>query len=305
MVNHFLVIQVLLNGIQDYTVFGVVPATAANSSLGIGTDQLELLQKDYELRFTGIREIINIDGNNVEITAEGGGSIATLYGARGYDIADHPLNPNPGSSEPFTIRIPFEVWSIDELRQVNIMIYDRRGDPTNDDPFRVWNTEDRMYTAFVLTDYQETVILLTDPQLPQFATWNLVWWVNQYEIGDVVLVFYNNPVIAGSDTYAFTTPEAIDTVREFIPGDYLLFQNYPNPFNPTTTIRFDLPEQGLVKLEVYDILGQRVAQLINTEMQVGRHEIDFSGNIFASGVYIYVLNVRDKFLEAKKMILLK
>jgi len=292
-------------GIQDYTVFGVVPATAANSSLGIGTDQLELLQKDYELRYTGAREIINIDGNNVEITAEGGGSIATLYGARGYNIADHPLNPNPGSSEPFTIRIPFEVWSIDEQRQVNFMIYDRIGNPTNDDPFRVWNTEGRMYTAFVLSDYQETVILLTDPILPLAATWNLVWWVNEYETGDIVRVYYNNPVITGSDTYMFTTPEAVDTVREFIPTDYLLFQNYPNPFNPTTTIRFDLPKQGLVKLEVYDILGQRVAQLLNTEMQVGRHEIDFSGNILASGVYIYVLNVRDKFFEAKKMILLK
>jgi len=111
--------------------------------------------------------------------------------------------------------------------------------------------------------------------------------------------------VAGADTYGFTTPDAVDTVREFIPNDYLLFQNYPNPFNPITTIRFDLPEQGLVKLEVYDILGQRVAQLINTEMQLGRHEIDFNGNIFASGVYIYILNVRDKFFEAKKMILLK
>ncbi|MFB3057329.1 MAG: T9SS type A sorting domain-containing protein, partial [Ignavibacteriaceae bacterium] len=236
---------------------------------------------------------------------EGGGSIATLYGARGYDIAIHPLNPNPGSSEPFTIRIPFEVWSIDEQRQVNFMIYDRRGNPMDDDPFRVWNTENRMYTAFVLSDYQETVILLTDPILPLAATWNLVWWVNEYETGDIIRVYYNNPVITGSDTYIFTTPEAVDTVREFIPTDYLLFQNYPNPFNPTTTIRFDLPEQGLVKLEVYDILGQRVAQLLNTDMQVGRHEIDFSGNILASGVYIYVLNVRDKFFEAKKMILLK
>ncbi|MCH7962836.1 MAG: T9SS type A sorting domain-containing protein [Bacteroidetes bacterium] len=292
-------------GIQDYTVFGIVPATAANSSLGVGTDQLELLQIDYELRFTGIREIINIDGSNIEITAEGGGSIATLYGTRDYDIADHPLNPDSGSSEPFSVRIPFEVWSIDEQRQVNIMIYDRLGNPMDDDPFRVWNTEDRMYTAFVLTNYQETAYPLDDPDLANYATWNLVWWVNQYEIGDVVRVFYNNPVIAGSDTYVFTTPDPVDTVREFIPNDYLLFQNYPNPFNPITTIRFDLPEQGLVKLEVYDILGQRVAQLINTEMQVGRHEIDFNGNIFASGVYIYVLNVRDKFFEAKKMILLK
>ena len=56
---------------------------------------------------------------------------------------------------------------------------------------------------------------------------------------------------------------------------------------------------------MYDILGQRVKQLLNTELAEGRYEIEFNGGNLASGIYIYVLNVRDKFFEAKKMILLK
>ncbi len=103
-----------------------------------------------------------------------------------------------------------------------------------------------------------------------------------------------------------TSPEPADTtIKDFDLNSYHLFHNYPNPFNLTTRISFYLPLQGLVKLEVYDILGQRVAQLINSEMEAGKYDIDFNANNLASGVYIYLLNVQDNFFEAKKMLLLK
>ena len=75
--------------------------------------------------------------------------------------------------------------------------------------------------------------------------------------------------------------------------------------NPTTIIRFTLPQQSVVKLEVYDILGQRVAELVNKELTAGTHEVLFNASNLASGVYFYVLNVKDNFLDVKKMILLK
>lgn len=303
-------------GIQDYTVFGVVPPTAANSSLGVGTDQLELLQKDYELIYTGTRELISIGGINVEITSEGGGSIATLYGARDYDIAIHPLNPNPGSSDPFTVRIPFEVWSIDDSTQINLMVYDRRGDPKSDDPFRVWNTEDRIYTAFVLTEYQETPYSLNDPELVEFATWNLVWWVNHYNTGDVINVYYDNPIIPGEDRFAFTAPDMVVSVEdESLPLSFELFQNYPNPFNPITKITYTIPQLSFVTLNVYDVLGNEIVTLVNKEKTAGNYEVEFSSkgeaSDLTSGVYFYQLSVRTstgsvrQYVETKKMVLLK
>ncbi|MDP3684121.1 MAG: T9SS type A sorting domain-containing protein, partial [Ignavibacteria bacterium] len=86
---------------------------------------------------------------------------------------------------------------------------------------------------------------------------------------------------------------------------YVVFQNYPNPFNPATKIRFYLPVPGLVKVDVFNILGQRVARLVNDELAAGIQEIDFAGNRLASGMYIYTVEVKDKFFEAKKMLLVK
>ena len=92
---------------------------------------------------------------------------------------------------------------------------------------------------------------------------------------------------------------------DFNPSKFELFQNYPNPFNPVTKIRFHLPQQGLVKINVYNILGELVEQLLNNELSAGKHEVIFNGYNFASGVYIYSIDVQDSFLEVKKMVLLK
>ena len=90
-----------------------------------------------------------------------------------------------------------------------------------------------------------------------------------------------------------------------IPDNYELKQNYPNPFNPSTKIKFFLKESGKVKLDVYNIIGQKVAELINEELPTGFHDINFNASNLASGIYIYRLNVGNKFVSAKKMILAK
>ncbi|MBN1481245.1 Ig-like domain-containing protein [candidate division KSB1 bacterium] len=94
-----------------------------------------------------------------------------------------------------------------------------------------------------------------------------------------------------------------------VPKDFKLAQNFPNPFNPATTMRFDLPQVAQVKLEIYNVLGQKVRTLIDREMQPGYHEMIWDskndvGMRVASGVYYYRLIAGD-FQDVKKMALLK
>ena len=88
------------------------------------------------------------------------------------------------------------------------------------------------------------------------------------------------------------------------PNTFILHQNYPNPFNPKTTIKFSLPEKGFTTLDVYNIAGQRVANLINGELAAGEHQINFYANNFSSGIYFYKLQ-QSSISEVKKMILVK
>jgi streptogramin lyase len=86
--------------------------------------------------------------------------------------------------------------------------------------------------------------------------------------------------------------------------EYALHQNYPNPFNPTTSISFDLVQVGHVNLSIYNLLGQRVATLVNGTMESGRHVVAFNAGALPSGVYIYRLEA-DAFVSQRKMMLMK
>ncbi|MFN3393191.1 MAG: PQQ-dependent sugar dehydrogenase [Candidatus Thermochlorobacter sp.] len=85
---------------------------------------------------------------------------------------------------------------------------------------------------------------------------------------------------------------------------YALMQNYPNPFNPTTTIQFSIPAVSDVKLEVFNILGQKVSTLVNRRMEAGLHTVNFNATNLTSGVYFYRLQ-SGSFVQTKKMMLIK
>jgi len=85
---------------------------------------------------------------------------------------------------------------------------------------------------------------------------------------------------------------------------YKLSQNYPNPFNPSTKISFELPASGYTTLKVYDMLGNEVATLVQNELTSGAHSVNFNAANFASGTYIYQLNVNGTRIT-NKMVLLK
>lgn len=105
----------------------------------------------------------------------------------------------------------------------------------------------------------------------------------------------------------FTTALTGIIKNEEIPLTFSLYQNYPNPFNPVTKIRFDLPPGNVnpdLKLTVYDINGEKVTEILNTQYIAGKWEMDFDASGLASGIYIYKIEAGE-FSGTRKMILIK
>ena len=88
------------------------------------------------------------------------------------------------------------------------------------------------------------------------------------------------------------------------PKVFALSQNYPNPFNPSTSISYSIAQPGMVKLEVFDLLGQKVADLLNEVQTAGTHEIIFDASAIPSGIYIYRLTSNGQ-STLRKMTLIK
>ena len=102
-------------------------------------------------------------------------------------------------------------------------------------------------------------------------------------------------------------PEGVTSVEDIssvTPDRYTLSQNYPNPFNPSTTISFTIPDNELVSLKIYNVLGSEVATLISQNLTAGEYNFNFEASNLASGIYFYELKAGN-FAQIKKMNLLK
>jgi hypothetical protein len=96
----------------------------------------------------------------------------------------------------------------------------------------------------------------------------------------------------------------VETEEGYIPQSFSLEQNYPNPFNPSTRITFNITEAGLTNISVYNLLGQKVATVLNQDLVAGRHTVDFNASNLSSGIYFYKLE-SGKNTATQKMMLLK
>ena len=104
---------------------------------------------------------------------------------------------------------------------------------------------------------------------------------------------------------ADATIQKLLVTGDLIPSVYALEQNYPNPFNPSTVIEFSLPEDvSNVRLTIYNVLGEKVTDLVNTSLKAGRYSYTWNAQNIATGIYIYELHA-DKFVSVKKMVLIK
>ena len=307
--------------ITDFTLFGLDGLAASSITSYVptsgGSHDANLLQQDYELRWTGVVGDTVIGGNTVQIT-KSGGSIATLIGVHSpANLATHPLNPNPGTNKPFTIRIPFEVWCTDKNEQVNLLVYDRSGNPANAG-FQVWNTLNRTYVWVVSTKYTTNLIDPTVPAIIDSLTWNWIFYASKFTTGDDVKIVYNNPILIGKDTFTFTGTDilGVSTRDNAVIKEYYLSQNYPNPFNPSTTIRYELAAISNVTIKIYNILGQEVRTLVHQVQTAGQQAAIWDsrnsfGRVVSSGVYFYRIEATEisgkgvSFSNVKKMVLLK
>ena len=121
--------------------------------------------------------------------------------------------------------------------------------------------------------------------------------------GQVLTSDYNNvgSVITDVNNNATNNP---------LPANYDLSQNYPNPFNPSTVINYSLPQNSIVTLKVYDVLGREVATLVNQEQRAGSYKVQFGNQNLtetrqiSSGIYFYRL-IAGSYVQTKKMLLLK
>jgi hypothetical protein len=105
------------------------------------------------------------------------------------------------------------------------------------------------------------------------------------------------------------TLQWLDVDGEKLPTVYAIHQNYPNPFNPTTQIKYDLPEDAMVSITIYDIMGRSIKSLVNSNQSAGYRSIQWNatnnlGEPVSAGLYLYTIDA-GKFRQTKKMVLLK
>jgi hypothetical protein len=117
-----------------------------------------------------------------------------------------------------------------------------------------------------------------------------------------------SPLWGGDAVYGHTSGVAV-IPSSSLPASFELDQNYPNPFNPSTKIRFDIPLRARATLTVFNVLGQKVATLVDEELPPNTYHVDWNGESddgqkLASGIYFYRLRA-DELVSTKKMLLLK
>jgi hypothetical protein len=129
-------------------------------------------------------------------------------------------------------------------------------------------------------------------------------WVLITNSGEEYILTGTDEIVLNQGTTVMTL-----TKRAILPQEYTLHQNYPNPFNPVTSLSYNLPEQAQVTLIVYDLMGRKITQLINTIQEAGYKSVQWNatdtfGKPVSAGVYLYQIRAGE-FVQTKKMVLLK
>ena len=252
----------------SYIRYGWALTSKATDTYGNGLTSVDFLQRDIEVRWVGefVDETITTDAGVVYYTADTNlpHSYAWISGSRLSPLADHPDPANPGDGSSFRVAVPFEVWDMEDPngpRQIDIDIYDRKQSFNSGDTVYVFNPFDRMYTHFMMADYQEDGLYEDGPTgtPTDFLTWNIVWWEAQFNQGDVVRFNYANPIQPGVDEFVFSTM-ASETVAS---NDVSEVSVYPNPYYGTHELESSRAEKYVsfnhlpveAKIDIYSLGG--------------------------------------------------
>ncbi|MDH3267255.1 MAG: FG-GAP-like repeat-containing protein [Ignavibacteria bacterium] len=153
---------------------------------------------------------------------------------------------------------------------------------------------------------QNTILTrLPEPgNISAVTEWSLIGLKNgvyEWRLRAVDAAYVGSDIAIGEFSIGVSSTDESDDI---LPLKYTLEQNYPNPFNPITTIRYSIPEEGLVSLKVYNLIGEEVVTLVNEIKQSGNYDVIFDAAKLSSGVYMYKIQA-GSFVETRKMILMK
>ena len=185
--------------------------------------------------------------------------------------------------------------------------------PNGGESWEAGSTNDITYTYTGVSDVRielstDNGSTWSDIQATTPATGTYSWEVPNTPSTDCLVRVSDaaNPSVMDESDAVFTITPLVGVKDESgnVPHVYALSQNYPDPFNPSTRIKYQLPQSGFVTLKVYDILGNEVATLINSQQAAGRYEVNFDASRLTSGIYIYQITVNN-YVSSKKMMMLK
>jgi len=203
-----------------------------------------------------------------------------------------PLDTAIGVNGVRNVVIPFKGWNLTDNQQMQMLILETKANQRWEPGERIVFRTPPQYRKAVNNTHAEIRSSLPAETLVLPAA------------GDTNYVLTTRP-IGPEERYVFTTDKAqlVDVVpQRHLPLTYSLSQNYPNPFNPETNIQYSVPEQARVRLEVYNLLGQNVATLIDEVHAPGSYRAVFDGSGMASGVYFCRLEAGNRTIMQKMLL---
>lgn len=248
-----------------------------------------------------------------ELTYQGLNSVFWT-GASQYNHIGFDFRPVKDLSYLLENGFSIDFWVLGDTPDAQFVIrfIDTKTSDPNDHPWRMFKTINSTVVPFN-GEWQHVQIPLA--QFSEQGSWDGAWFPPQ---GDFDWTEVDNFQIVAEygdmtnitfllDNICVTSPNdpnnIINNPRPS-PLNFELKQNYPNPFNPMTLISYSIPEQSTVRINVYDMMGREVANLVNEKQYPGKYNVSFNGSTLSSGVYYYRIETA-RYSEVKKMILIK
>jgi hypothetical protein len=216
------------------------------------------------------------------------------------EITFNPDNPQPGDTVKIRARL-HNYSLIDTDSPVAVRFYD--GDPDNGGTGLVSIYGETEVTTPTVIASQEVAYVEMPWAVPaDISEYTRIYAVIDPDNNITEIHENNNKGFVTLSLWGTTSIEEV--VPNEIPDQFALYQNYPNPFNPVTMINYQLPMTNEVNLSIYNLLGQRVATLVNERKRAGHHKVEWDASGYSSGIYYYQL-IAGEFQDVKKMILIK